>query len=530
MASGADRSRAGSPPWTRPVKAVALAAALALPGGDAAALYHVDTYASETWDRTIPVCFDSTTVRLPDFDALRAQLMDAVARTWTQATGLRFTGWGECPRPGTVETINVGVNTINVGCDSAQTCPGGRPGCPDRIDINVCPPAWFDAMLIHEFGHALGFAHEMARPGFPDYGTCSEADEPGGDDLHTIPDRNSVMNATYDGCHVNPELSAFDIAGAQNLWGRPNFFADVTGDGRADAIVVNPDGVWVRVTDSSGRMPAASQRNWTGDGFWGWRGTHFADVDGDGRADLIAVDEAGVAVRLAIGRRARRDPWRFAPASDWTAGGYWGERGTYFADVTGDGRADAIVVNDDGGVFVGVSDGSRFVRDGYWLTGVPNDREAKNHFADVTGADADGRRRADLIAVNTDGIVVCPASIDGGFAPCVNWTGNSAFAGRRGVLFADYDGDGRDDAIGIDGSDGGGMDVRVGFSSGSSFSAARLQISNGPQSERGVHFANVNSSPQAELIIVNEDGVWVRGTIPRPVFYNATRGASYGLR
>ena len=28
-------------------------------------------------------------------------------------------------------------------------------------------------------------------------------------------------------------------------------------------------------------------------------------------------------------------------------GAYYGTRGTFFADVTGDGRADAIVVNDD---------------------------------------------------------------------------------------------------------------------------------------------------------------------------------------
>jgi hypothetical protein len=32
---------------------------------------------------------------------------------------------------------------------------------------------------------------------------------------------------------------------------------------------------------------------------------------------------------------------------DWTHGAYYGSRGTFFADVTGDGRADAIVVNDN---------------------------------------------------------------------------------------------------------------------------------------------------------------------------------------
>ncbi|MCC5648979.1 hypothetical protein LC609_03830 [Nostoc sp. XA013] len=31
----------------------------------------------------------------------------------------------------------------------------------------------------------------------------------------------------------------------------------------------------------------------------------------------------------------------------WTQNPYFGSRGTFFADVTGDGRADAIVVNND---------------------------------------------------------------------------------------------------------------------------------------------------------------------------------------
>jgi hypothetical protein len=36
----------------------------------------------------------------------------------------------------------------------------------------------------------------------------------------------------------------------------------------------------------------------------------------------------------------------FGPNEDWTHGPYFGTLGIFFADVTGDGKADAIVVND----------------------------------------------------------------------------------------------------------------------------------------------------------------------------------------
>jgi hypothetical protein len=63
-------------------------------------------------------------------------------------------------------------------------------------------------------------------------------------------------------------------------------------------------------------------------------------VTGDGRADAIAVNDDTVTVRRNTGVD-------FGPNEDWTKGPFYGTRGTYIADLTGAGAADAIAVNDN---------------------------------------------------------------------------------------------------------------------------------------------------------------------------------------
>jgi VCBS repeat protein len=115
-------------------------------------------------------------------------------------------------------------------------------------------------------------------------------------------------------------------------------FADVDGDGKADAIAVEDTGVWVRTSTGSA---FAAAMNWSHEPYWGGRSTQFADVDGDGKADAIAVTNSGVYVCLSTGSD-------FAP---WTGVSWsnneplFGDISTQFADVTGDGKADAISVN-----------------------------------------------------------------------------------------------------------------------------------------------------------------------------------------
>jgi len=135
------------------------------------------------------------------------------------------------------------------------------------------------------------------------------------------------------------------------------YFADVTGDGKADAIVVNDDKIVVRRSNGSSFLP---NENWTTNPYFGSRGTFFADVTGDGMADAIVVTDNQTVVRRSNGTS-------FLPNEIWT-GSFSGERGTAFADVNDNNTADAIRV-DDTQVIVRVSNGTDFLVGQFTTTG-----------------------------------------------------------------------------------------------------------------------------------------------------------------
>ncbi|MDS1347671.1 peptidoglycan DD-metalloendopeptidase family protein [Planktothrix agardhii] len=82
------------------------------------------------------------------------------------------------------------------------------------------------------------------------------------------------------------------------------------------------------------------------------------DATGDGKGDAIVVNNDGVYVRRSNGSQ-------FLPNEKWTEIGYLGSKAAGFGDVTGDGKADAIVSNNDG-VYVRRSNGSKFLPNEKW--------------------------------------------------------------------------------------------------------------------------------------------------------------------
>src|SRR5262249_2174158 len=213
--------------------------------------------------------------------------------------------------------------------------------------------------------------------------------------------------------------------------------ADVDGDGRADAIVVNdetiPYGrVVVRRSNGSSFLP---NEEWTQEPYYGNRGTFFADVDGDGRADAIVVNDETIPYGRAVVRRSNGSS--FLPNEEWTQKPYYGSRGAFVADVDGARRADAIVLNDARLIFRR-SNGSSFLPNEEW-TQEPYYGSRGTFFADV-----DGDGRADAIVVNDDGITV-RRSNGSSFVANEAWT-QEAYFGSRGTFFADLDGGRKADA------------------------------------------------------------------------------------
>jgi len=280
---------------------------------------------------------------------------------------------------------------------------------------------------------------------------------------------------------------------------RGTFFADVTGDGRADAIVVNDESipfgrVVVRRSDGSQFLP---NEEWTQEPFYGTIGTFFADVTGDGRADAIAVNDWGITVRPSDGTKF------LPPGPNWTSNPYYGNRGTFFADVTGDGRADAIVVNDEsipfGRVVVRRSDGSQFLPNEEW-TSEPYYGTRGTFFAEVTWD-----RQADAIVVNDSGITVRESTGEV-FAGNVDWT-SDLYDGTHGTFFANVDCGGAD-AIAVKDS---GIFVRL--SSGSTFASPVAWTSDPFYGTRGTFFADVTGDHRADAIAVNNSGILVRPSL-----------------
>jgi hypothetical protein len=271
--------------------------------------------------------------------------------------------------------------------------------------------------------------------------------------------------------------------------------ADVNGDGKADIVgrVQSTGDWWVAVNTGSGYV----NEKW---GSWSpnvtWVDVQVADVTGNGRADIIGrVQQTGEWwVALSTGTSFVNQKW-----TTWAPGVTWVD--LHAADVTGDGRADLIGrVQQTGEWWVGVSTGSSFVNQ-KWTTWSPTATWVDVHVADVTG---DGK--ADLVGrVLQTGDWWVGVSTGSGFVN-QKWATWSPAATWVDVQVADVTGSGRADIIGRVQQTG---QWWVGVSTGTGFLNELWGLWYAGVNWLDVQAADVNGDGRMDLIgRVQDSGEW----------------------
>ncbi|WP_457513336.1 GDSL-type esterase/lipase family protein [Streptomyces sp. TE33382] len=235
---------------------------------------------------------------------------------------------------------------------------------------------------------------------------------------------------------------------------------DINGDGRADYLVLEDNGAahaWLNTADpTTGTVKWVDQGTIaSGSSAWTADQVRFADIGGDARADYLIVDPGNGAVRAFIntggnGRGGWQDKGIIATGSSaWTGGQ------VRFANVGGDAYADYLVVEANGATraLLNTTDTTtgivKWADQGTIASGSSAWTGSQVRFADI-GGDA----RADYLVVDDNGATRAFVNMGGNGRG--GWgnreyiaTGSSAWTAGQ-VRFADLNADGHADYLVLD--------------------------------------------------------------------------------
>ena len=391
---------------------------------------------------------------------------------------------------------------------------------------DFAPPA----LWVNDFGRVAGGWQVANHPRM-----LADVNNDGRADVVGFGDGGAFVSLSTGTGFTPPALWVNDfgrVAGGWQVANHPRMLADVNSDGRADVVGFGDGGAFVSLSTGTGFTPPALWVNDFGRLAGGWQVANhprmLADVNGDGRADVVGFGDGGAFVSLSTGTG-------FTPPALWVndfgrlAGGWQvANHPRMLADVNNDGRADVVGFG-DGGAFASLSTGTGFTPPALWVNDfgrLAGGWQVANHPRMLADVNNDGR--ADVVGFG-DGGAFASLSTGTGFTPPALWVNNfGRLAGGWQVanhprMLADVNGDGRADVVGF-GDDG----AFASLSTGTGFTPPALWVNNFGRLAGGWQVANhprmladVNGDGRADVVGFGDDGAFVSlstgvGTQPKP--------------
>lgn len=255
--------------------------------------------------------------------------------------------------------------------------------------------------------------------------------------------------------------SEFTYASGFRVQDHPVLSGDVDGDGRSDLVGIDSSGVWVLLSNSEGLFE--NKEKWLNDFGYahGWRVQDhvrvLADVNNDGRDDIVGFASEGVFVALSTGGSFA--PKTLAiPQFGYQQGWRVNEHVRTLGDVDGDGFVDVVGFGSEG-VWVAYNDqngGFDSVSVEHSDFGLNQGWSVQNHVRAVTDMNGDGLD--DVVGIDSSGVFVSIAKPNrDGFSPRVMHIPDFAYAHGWRVqdhprMIEDIDGDQKGDVVGVDSS------------------------------------------------------------------------------